>query len=101
MKFFVQELNQQVEYPDTQEALFKKIKRDATNRDSKKIACAYFNDYFSNGGGRAHPLLGDLEELRESMQSNWDFVLHGVNSVAATLEIGLSNLDKIHPVRFN
>lgn len=94
MRFFVEELQGEFEYPDTREELLETIKAESTNGDGKQRACAYFKNYFSNGGLNKHPLLGDLDALRKELQANWDFILHGVNSVAAIIENGLDNLQQ-------
>lgn len=98
MRFFIGDRHEPAEYPDTATELRNKIIMDSTNNEGtdpkgKERACAYFKQYFENGGGVEHPLLGNLETFARNRQADWDFILHGVNSVVATIEKGLATND--------
>ncbi len=95
MRFFTTD-NLPVDYPDTNTELLLRIKNDSTNPSGKKIACDYFISHFRNGGNILHPVLGNLDDFRKHMQIHWNFMLHGVNAVAATIERCLEGYDVPH-----
>ena len=89
MNFFIRQ--EEINYPSTQSELFATILEDSKN--NKPRAISFFQHYFDNGGNQNHPILGDLDALRRLIQKDWDYVLHGVNSVAAILESRLKTLN--------
>ncbi len=95
MRFFSTD-NLPVDYPDTKIELLLRIKNDSTSRSGKKIAWDYFTSYFRNGGNIIHPVLGNLDDFRKHMQKHWDFMLNGVNTIAATIERCLEGCDVPH-----
>ncbi len=95
MRFFVRDFDRVEEYPDTPEELVRQIKMDSTNAKGKIRARAFFSEYFDNGGGVAHPQLGNLDNFRREMQRDWDYILNGINSVAAIIEQGLNGWERV------
>ncbi|MCX7116789.1 MAG: hypothetical protein NTW94_02585 [Legionellales bacterium] len=84
MKFFVG-FDVVEEYPDTKPELQARVIHDALHKP-QKIAISFFSAYFANGGGREHPILGDLLELAHTIKLRWNTGRTDLNLVAETIE---------------
>ena len=80
-----------VNYPDTPDELMLQILNHAL-RGPQRIPLDFFNTYFSNGGGRQHPVLGDLEDVVLEINLGWDQERNGSNLVTSLIRYKLDNL---------
>lgn len=89
------EQNQQPAYPDNADALRTRLQNEALN-GAQGHPYMYFNNYFSNGGTRNHPLLGDLYVFSQGIKAVWNSE-RGVNLVAGIIDHKLAGLGDNEP----
>ena len=79
-------------YPDTESELRAQILTHSTI-GPQRIPCAFFDTYFAQGGGKMHPILGNLELLVSEILSRWNSDTHGQNLVVSLLNFKLTALE--------
>ena len=79
-------------YPDTETELRAQILAHSTI-GPQRIPCAFFDTYFTQGGDKMHPILGNLELLVSQILSRWNSDTHGQNLVVSLLNFRLTALE--------